>query len=106
MYALLGIPNIVAATILAVILAIVARKRVFGANERTATSWLDAWLKAIVMVVLTVFLVVYLPSWILTTSTVTGLDRDVQDLLATAVWGAGFGACLITVWYAHRSGRV
>ena len=106
MPALLGIPNVVAATIAAVVLAILARRRVFGTNDRLSTSWLDAWLKGVVIVVFVVFLAVYLPSWVMTTSTVTDLDRNAQDLIGTAVWGAGFLGCLIALWYGHRRGRV
>ena len=106
MPAVLGIPNVVAAAIAALVLAILARRRVFGANERTETSWLDAWLKAIVIVVFVVFSSVYLPSYVMTTSTVTDFNRDVQDLIGAAVWGAAFAATLGALWYAHREKRV
>ncbi len=106
MLAVLGIPNVVAATIAVAILAVVARRRVFGANERTETSWLDAWLKAIVIVVFVVFFTVYLPSYIIGTSTVADLDRNVQDLIASAIWGAGMAVTLGGLWYAHKEKRV
>lgn len=104
--AVLGIPNVVAATLVVALLAVVARRRVFGVNERTETSWLDAWLKAIVIVVFVVFFTVYLPSYVIGTSTVANMDRNVQDLIATSIWGAGMAALLGGLWYAHREKRV
>ncbi len=98
----LGIPNVVAATIAVAVLAIIARKRVFGANERTETSWTDAWLKALVIVVFVVFFTIYLPSWVIGTSTVADMDRNAQDIIASAIWGAGMVATLGGLWYAHR----
>ncbi len=104
--AVLGVPNVVAATVVAAVLAVVARRRVFGANERTETSWLDAWLKALVLVVFVVFVAVYLPSYVMQTSTVADLDRTAQELIGTAVWGTGFLSILWGLWWAHREKRV
>ena len=106
MLAVLGIPNVVAATIVAAVLAVVARRRVFGANERADTSWLDAWLKAVVIVVFVVFFTIYLPSYIIGTSTVADLDRNAQDLIASSLWGIGMVATLWGLWYAHKEKRV
>lgn len=86
MIALLGLPNIVVATIVAALGTLILRARVLGTNERTATSWIDAWLKAIAMVVFITFVGVYVPSYILQTSTVANLDRNVQDILGTGAW--------------------
>lgn len=106
MLAVLGFPNVVAATIAVAVLALVARRRVFGPNERTETSWLDAWLKAIVIVVFVVFFTIYLPSYIIGTSTVSDMNRNAQDLIGAGVWGAGMGATLLGLWYAHKEKRV
>jgi len=104
--AYLGVPNVVAAAIATAILALVARRRIFAANERTETSWTDAWLKAIVIVVFVVFFTIYLPSWVIGTSTVADMDRNAQDIIASAVWGAGMVATLGGLWYAHKEKRV
>jgi hypothetical protein len=104
--ALLGLPNVVAATIAVAVLAVVARRRVFGANERTETSWLDAWLKAVVIVVFVVFFTIYLPSYIIGTSTVADMNRNAQDLIAAGIWGVGMAATLGGLWYAHKEKRV
>ncbi len=106
MLAVFGIPNVVVAAIAATLLAIVARRRVFGANERTETSWLDAWLKAIVIVVFVVFTTVYLPSYVIGMSAVSDLNRNAQDLISAGIWGAAFTATLGGLWYAHREKRV
>ena len=106
MPAVLGIPNVVAAAIAALVLAIIAHRRVFGANERTQTSWVDAWLKAIVIVVFVVFSSVYLPSYVMTTSAVADLNRNAQDLIGAGVWGVSFVVILGGLWYAHREKRV
>ena len=103
---LLGLPNVVAATVATLVLAVVARHRVFGENERTDTSWTDAWLKAIVIVVFVVFFTIYLPSYVIGTSTVADMNRNAQDLIASAIWGAGMVALLGGLWYAHREKRV
>jgi hypothetical protein len=102
----LGFPPIVVVVIGTAVLAGFARRRVFGVNPRTQTSWLDAWLKAIVIVVFVVFFTVYLPSYIVQTSTVAEFDRIAQDLIGAAVWGAGFVATIWGLWYAHHQGRV
>ncbi len=106
MLVLLGFPNVVVAAVAAAVLAVVARRRVFGVNERTETSWLDAWLKAVVIVVFVVFTSVYLPSYVIGSSVVSDLNRNAQDLIAAGIWGAAFAATLWGLWFAHREKRV
>lgn len=106
MLALLGLPNVVLAAIVTAVVAVAFFGRVFGANERTETSWLDAWLKAGVIFVFVTFFGVYLPSWVMSTGTVADLDRTVQDLAGSAVWGAAFVVIIGGLAYLHRQKRV
>jgi hypothetical protein len=102
----LGIPNVVSAGIVTLVVAVLFRARVFGVNERTETSWIDAWLKAGVIVVFVVFFAVFLPSYVIQTETVAGYDRKVQDLIGSGLFGGAFVATLAGLRYAHRSKRV
>ncbi len=104
--AFLGVPNIVLTAIIVAVVAVIFRSRVFGANEPTDTSWVDAWMKAIFILVAITTFSVYLPSYVMQTSTVAGFDRDVQQLVGTAVWSVAFGSALFLLWYAHREKRV
>ncbi|GEM_PF-3559118 len=106
MLAAFGFPNVILATAAALAVCLVARRRVFGANERTATSWLDAWLKAFVIVVLVVFFTIYVPSYVVQTSTVSGMDGVARDLIGTTVWGVGMLAAMVTLRLAHKEKRV
>ncbi len=106
MLAVLGLPNVVSAGIVTLVVAVVFRARVFGINERTETSWIDAWLKAGVIVVFVIFFAVFLPSYVIRTETVSGYDRNVQDVIASGLFGAAFVATLAGLRYAHRSKRV
>ena len=99
-------PNVVVATGVTAILALVFRSRVFGRIDRTNSSWTDAWLKAVTIVVFVVFSTIYLPSWVLQTSTVTGMTRTVQDLIGAGVWVAAMGITFWGLWYLHKERRV
>jgi hypothetical protein len=104
--AVLGLPNVVSVAIVSAIVAVVFRARVFGANDRTTTSWIDAWLKAILILVFVVFFAVFLPSYAMQTKTVAGFDRKVQDLIGLGLFGAAFVATLWGLRYAYRTKRV
>ncbi len=104
--AYLGVPNIVLAASVVAVVAVIFHSRVFGANEPTETSWVDAWMKAIFIVVAIATFCVYLPSYVMQTSTVAGFDRDIQQLVGTAVWSVAFASALFLLWYAHREKRV
>lgn len=106
MLGVLGIPNVVSAGIVTLVVAVVFRSRVFGANERRETSWIDAWLKAGVIVVFVVFFAVFLPSYVIQTETVAGFDRNAQDLIGSGLFGGAFVATLVGLRYAYRSKRV
>lgn len=105
-YALLGVPNVVAAAVVAALVALLFHRRVFGANERTTTSWADAWLKAFVILVFATFCGVYLPSWALQTKTVAEFDRAAQDVVGAGVWVVAMVLLFWGLWYAHRQKRV
>ncbi len=106
MLAVLGLPNVVSAAIVAAVVAVVFRARVFGANDRTRTSWIDAWLKASVTFVFVVFFTVFVPSYVMQTETVAGFDRNAQDLIGLSLFGVAFLATLWGLRYAYRTKRV
>ncbi len=106
MLALLGLPNVVLAAIVTAVVSVAFFGRVFGASERTETTWLDAWLKAGVILVFITFFGVYVPSWVLQTGTVAGLDRDVQQLVGSAVWAVALVVTIGGLAAFHRQKRV
>ncbi len=105
-FAVLGLPNVVSATIVVALVAVVFRRRVFGRIDRVRSSWVDAWLKALVILVGVTFLGVYVPSWILQTGPVTRLHQPARDLVGAGTWGVAFVAILTVLYLAHRESRV
>lgn len=106
MIAVLGLPNVVSVAVVVGIVAVIFRSRVFGANDASEISWLDAWLKAMVIVVAVAFFTVYVPSWAIQTDAVTDMDRNAQDLIGAGLFGLALVATLWALWYAHREKRV
>jgi hypothetical protein len=104
--AVLGLPNVVSAAIVAAVVAVVFRARAFGANERDRTSWIDAWLKAGLIGVFAVFFGVFVPSYVMQTETVAGFDRNAQDLIGSGLFGAAFITTLWGLRVAYRTKRV
>ena len=106
MLAVLGLPNVVSVAVVSAVVAVIFRARVFGANERTKTSWVDAWLKASLILVFVVFFAVFLPSYVMQTETVAGFDRNAQDLIGSGLFGVAFVATLWGLRHAYRTKRV
>ncbi|MGI9607769.1 MAG: hypothetical protein ACR2P0_16700 [Acidimicrobiales bacterium] len=102
----LSVPNLVLATIVVGVVAVVFRARVFGANERDSTSWVDAWLKAIVILVAVAFFLVYVPSWALQTKTVADMNRNAQDLIGAGLFAIALIVVLWVLRWAHAEKRV
>ena len=80
--------------------------RLASQNSRLHVPWLDAWLKTAAIVAAVILLVVVIPDWALKTSAVSKLSRVGQDVVGLGLWGAGLGAVLGALWYAHKESRV
>lgn len=101
-----GIPNLVVVALAAVAVALGTWSRLWGTNPVGRITWADAWLKAAMIVVFAIFFVAYLPSRILQTAPVAGLDRTGQDLIGSAAWGVAMFTLIGGLWLTHRHGRV
>ena len=86
--------------------AVVLGPRFAGRIDRLAVPWLDAWMKTAIIVVFFVAFTVYVPSVVLQTETVAGLDRIIQDIIGSGLWVLGLGVGLWSLWYAHRDRRI
>jgi hypothetical protein len=71
-------------------------------GSRLTIRWGDAWLKAGVIVSGIALFVVYVPSTVMALDAVTELDGAVQELVGTAVWGAGLLGSLVALIWAQR----
>ena len=95
--------GVIAATF---VIAVVLGRYTFGRIDRLTVPWRVAWLKTLVIVVGITALVVILPGWVMTLESVADMDRMAQDLVGTGVFGAGLGASLWLLWWAHRESRI
>ncbi len=74
--------------------------------DRLTVPWRVAWLKTAVIVVGIITLVGILPGWVMTLEAFGDLDRIAQDLVGSAVFGAGL---LVSLWLlarAQKSSRI
>jgi mono/diheme cytochrome c family protein len=90
----------------AAIAALVLAPRLVAPGDRLSMPWLDAWLKTGAIVLGIVFLTVVIPDYVISLSSVASLDRPIQDLIVSVVWGAGLLLSLFGLWYAHRESRI
>lgn len=74
--------------------------------DRLDVSWPTAWLKSSIIVVSIIVATVLIPNWVINLQAVADLSKPWPDLIAVALWGAGFGACLLVLWRADRQSRI
>lgn len=84
------------------VLAVALGKYTFGRIDRLNVSWSVAWLKTLVIVVGITTLVVVLPGWVMTLEVVSDLDRIMQDVVGSGVFGVGL---LLSLWLLHVAQR-
>lgn len=80
--------------------------RTRSTGSRLTGRWSDAWLKTALIVVGITLFVIYVPAEVLSLDSVTGLNRDVQALIGTAVWAAGLLGCLAAIAWAQRNEHI
>lgn len=80
------------------VLAVALGKYTFGRIDRLNVRWSVAWLKTLVIVVGITTLVVIIPGWVMTLQAVSDLDRVMQDVVGSGVFGAGL---LLSLWLLH-----
>ncbi len=85
---------------------LVLAPRLTSANSRLEMPWLDASLKTGVIVIGFIVFTVFVPSWVLQTETVSGLDRLAQDIIGTGLWFGALAAGIWALWYANRERRI
>ena len=86
--------------------AVVLGPRFAGRIDRLTVPWFDAWMKTAIIVAFFIIFTVFIPSMVLQTQTVAGLDRIFQDIIGTGLWVLGLGIGLWALWYAHRDRRI
>lgn len=85
------------------IAAVAARARTASRTRgRLTGGWGDAWLKTLAIVIGITLLVILVPSMVLQFESVSGLDRNVQDLIGSGLWAVGLGGSLLALAWAHR----
>jgi mono/diheme cytochrome c family protein len=97
---------IAAFLVAALVALLVVGPRLTSQNSRLNTPWFDVWLKTATIFAAVALAVAFIPNWVLQTSTVSSLDRPVQDLIGVSVWGLGLLLCLGGLWYAHKDSRI
>ncbi len=80
--------------------------RLASQNDRLDTPWFDVGLKTTTIVLGFVIGTVFIPNWAMQSSTVSKLDRPIQDLIGSGLWIGGLGIGLWTLWYTHRESRI
>jgi mono/diheme cytochrome c family protein len=88
------------------VVALVLAPRLTSAHSGLEMPWFDAWLKAGVIVVGFIVFTVFVPSWVLQTETVSGLDRMAQDIIGAGLWFGALAAGIWALWYANRERRI
>lgn len=88
------------------VVALVLAPRLTSAHSRLEMPWFDAWLKAGVIVIGFIVFTVFVPSWVLQTETVSGLDRMAQDIIGAGLWFGALAAGIWALWYANRERRI
>lgn len=103
---LAGMSSIVAYLIAIGVAVLVLAPRITSAGDGLSMPWFDAWLKTAIIVVGFVLFTVFVPSWILQTETVSGLDRIAQDVIGAGLWFMALAAGIWGLWYASRERRI
>lgn len=88
------------------VLAVALGKYTFGRIDRLNVSWSVAWLKTLVIVVGIIALVAVIPGWVMTLEVVADMDRALQDVVGSGVFGAGLILSLWLLYVAQRSSRI
>ncbi|MFV0260204.1 MAG: c-type cytochrome [Acidimicrobiales bacterium] len=101
-----SLTSILAYLLAAAVAALVLYPRLVASNDRLSMPWLDAALKTAVIVLAVALLIMFVPNWVLKTGPVEGLSRFGQDLVGTAVWGAGILVILGGLWMAEKRSQV
>ncbi|MFN3215547.1 MAG: c-type cytochrome [Acidimicrobiales bacterium] len=103
---LANMTNILAIAIAGGVAALVLAPRLTSEHSRLEMPWFDAWLKSGVIVIGLVVFTVFVPSWVLQTETVSGLDRMAQDIIGAGLWFGALAAGIWALWYANRERRI
>jgi hypothetical protein len=88
------------------VLAVALGKYTFGRIDRLNVSWSVAWLKTLVIVVGIIALVAVIPGWVMTLEVVADMDRALQDVVGSGVFGAGLILSLWLLNVAQRDSRI
>jgi hypothetical protein len=98
--------NILGIAVAGGVAMLVLAPRLTSAHSRLEMPWLDAWLKSGVIVIGFIVFTVFVPSWVLQTETVSGLDRMAQDIIGAGLWFGALAAGIWALWYANRERRI
>lgn len=93
---------VLAVIVVTALLAVATARWTFGRIDRLTVSWSRAWMKTLVIVVGIATFVVVIPGWVMTLQFVADLDRTMQDLVGSGVFGAGL---LLSLWLLHVAQR-
>lgn len=97
---------VLAVIVVTALLGVATAKYTFGRIDRMTVSWSKAWMRTLMIVVGITALVVVIPGWVMTLQFVADLDRTMQDLVGSGVFGAGL---LLSLWLLHlaqKSSRI
>ena len=103
---LTNMTHVLGVAIAAGVVLLVLAPRLTSAHSRLEMPWFDAWLKTGVIVIGFILFTVFVPSWVLQTETVSGLDRMAQDIIGTGLWFGALAAGIWALWYADRERRI
>lgn len=101
-----SLTSVLAYLLAAAVAGLVLYPRLVARNDRLSMPWLDASLKTAVIVLAVALLIMVVPDWVLKTNAVGGLSRFGQDLVGTAVWGAGVLIIIGGLWVAEKRSQV
>lgn len=88
------------------VLAVALGKFTFGRIDRLNVSWSVAWLKTLMIVVGITALVAVIPGWVMTLQVVADMDRAMQEVVGSGVFGAGLILSLWLLIVAQRDSRI